>query len=499
MSGIGFSGVSNFAYTAVATAVGVVATGGVSGAGVILSSGLVATLDLNFAGTAALPATVTFSRGTNATFTNSAGKVQLTSGVNDPRFDYDPITLVCKGLLIEEARTNSIRNNTMQGAVVGTPGTPPTNTSITAGGGVSSQIVSIGVESGVNYYDVRFFGTASSVVAQRAYLEIPAVVAALTGQSWTFSAYLKLISGTTPVNLFIGIDETGPGATYIRTDQANLSVTNTLTRYTYSTALSGGASVAFILPQIGFNPTISNTYDFTLRIGLPQLELGAFATSVIPTTAAAATRNADVAVMTGANFSSWYNQTQGTFVSVFDIETAPLGSVTNKGVWSAFLDSSNCLISYATQSGGVLVDQVVVSGASQASLVSVQVLSANTQYKDAFGYTENDFARSFMGNTVQTDTSGTVPSGLTSFRLGYDDGSSPTLNGHIARITYYPTRLPNATLQALTAPPPTTGFAVKSAAGTSYSTTRNVLSAAGTSYAVSATVLSANGTSYTPI
>lgn len=47
--------------------------------------------------------------------------------------------------------------------------------------------------------------------------------------------------------------------------------------------------------------------------------------------------------------------------------------------------------------------------------------------------------------------------------------------------------------------PPTTNFAVKSAAGTSYSTTRNVLSAAGTSYAVSATVLRANGTSYTPI
>ena len=54
------------------------------------------------------------------------------------------------------------------------------------------------------------------------------------------------------------------------------------------------------------------------------------------------------------------------------------------------------------------------------------------------------------------------------------------------------------TVAASVTPPPST-FAVKSAAGTSYSTSRNVLSAAGTSYAVSATVLSANGTSYTPI
>jgi hypothetical protein len=46
---------------------------------------------------------------------------------------------------------------------------------------------------------------------------------------------------------------------------------------------------------------------------------------------------------------------------------------------------------------------------------------------------------------------------------------------------------------------PTNGFAVNSASGTSYSTTRNVLSSDGTSYSVSATVLSSDGTAYSPI
>ena len=460
-----------------------------------------ATLDLNFAGTAALPATVTFSRGTNATFTNSAGNVQLTSGVNDPRFDYDPITLVCKGLLIEEARTNlftyssQFDNAAWTPGLLNTTGTPAwINVGIAPDGTTSADALIASTSNGNHYSSQTITRTAGSYTHT--------VYAKPFGYNFV-AIQIRDLAGTfksAEFNVLTGVVVNSTGAL----STAVVSVGNGWYKCSFAfnagIGSTGGNDAIFVGSIAGnWNSGFSGDGTSGILVWGAQAEAGAFATSYIPTTSAAATRNADVAVMTGTNFSSWYNQTQGTFVSVFDIETAPLGSVTNKGVWSAFLDSSNCLISYATQSGGVLVDKVVVSGASQASLVSVQVLSANTQYKDAFGYTENDFARSFMGNTVQTDTSGTVPSGLTSFRLGYDDGSSPTLNGHIARITYYPTRLPNATLQALTAPPPTTGFAVKSAAGTSYSTTRNVLSAAGTSYAVSATVLSANGTSYTPI
>jgi hypothetical protein len=39
--------------------------------------------------------------------------------------------------------------------------------------------------------------------------------------------------------------------------------------------------------------------DITLRIGMPQLEQGAFATSVIPTTTATVTRATDVASING--------------------------------------------------------------------------------------------------------------------------------------------------------------------------------------------------------
>lgn len=76
------------------------------------------TLDLDFAkqkyrwyaGAAGLtesstPSLMTFTRSSIATFFDAMG-VMKSAAVDTPRIDYDPITGECKGLLIEEARTN---------------------------------------------------------------------------------------------------------------------------------------------------------------------------------------------------------------------------------------------------------------------------------------------------------------------------------------------------------------------------------------------------------
>jgi len=66
-------------------------------------------LDLNFLG-GSLDSRVTFTRASAGWAYNSAGT--LTSyAINTPRFDYDPVTLAAKGLLIEEARTNLFLNS----------------------------------------------------------------------------------------------------------------------------------------------------------------------------------------------------------------------------------------------------------------------------------------------------------------------------------------------------------------------------------------------------
>lgn len=59
--------------------------------------------------TASLDPRVTFTRATDAThpatYTNNSGYIASSTN-NAPRFDYDPTTLTCNGLLIEESRTN---------------------------------------------------------------------------------------------------------------------------------------------------------------------------------------------------------------------------------------------------------------------------------------------------------------------------------------------------------------------------------------------------------
>jgi hypothetical protein len=56
---------------------------------------------------------ITFTRASTATYFDATGTLQ-SAAIDVPRLDYDPATLAARGLLIEEQRTNSIRNNTMQ-------------------------------------------------------------------------------------------------------------------------------------------------------------------------------------------------------------------------------------------------------------------------------------------------------------------------------------------------------------------------------------------------
>jgi hypothetical protein len=55
----------------------------------------------------ALDSRITFARTSTATFVGSDGLIQ-SAAINTPRFDYDPVTLAPRGLLIEEQRTNLV-------------------------------------------------------------------------------------------------------------------------------------------------------------------------------------------------------------------------------------------------------------------------------------------------------------------------------------------------------------------------------------------------------
>lgn len=89
----------------------------------------------------------------------------------------------------------------------------------------------------------------------------------------------------------------------------------------------------------------------------------------------------------------------------------------------------------------------VDGGATQAVLQSANLVTTGTT-KAASCYTANDFAASLNGNTVLTDTAGTLPT-VTTFTLGAGHANNALLNGHIRRLVYYASRLPDSDLTSL--------------------------------------------------
>jgi hypothetical protein len=267
-------------------------------------------LSLDFT-TAILDPRVTIARLLNtATCVNSNGDVAVVNA-NLPRFDYDPISLLCKGILREDSSVNTSSNNTMVGAATGVPGTGPTGWAVSgATSGLSREITAIGVEKGIHYIDIKYSGTATSATA----LSILAVggigaVAASAGQVWTNSLWAKIVAGNTS-GFFMSMQEFDGASAFLRGPFSAQPLTANLTRYTQTVTI--GASTASIRAGGFINIANGQVVNVTVRIGMPQLEIGAFATSVIPTAGSAVTRNADVVTMTGAGFD-FFNASAGTF------------------------------------------------------------------------------------------------------------------------------------------------------------------------------------------
>lgn len=389
--------------------------------------------------TAVLDPRVTFTRtGNTATVVNSSGDVTVVNA-DIPRFDYDSTTLVCNGLLVEEARTNSLTNNTTQGAASGTPGTLPTSWVI-ALQGLTQEIVGIGTTKGIEYIDIRLSGTTSAAnpVIQ---LVGSTTVAALINQTWSSSFYLAVVGGSlsniTSVAHLIS-ERTIVGGVAANKIGGNISPSTSFVRSSYTATLTA-ATTAFVYSAVRLAIASGVAVDVTLRIGLPQLELGSFATSVIKTSSAAVTRNPDVAVMTSTNFSSWYTATTGAAV-VWAIPQTATGT-------RPLLQFDDTTANEIIVLGGNVAnpEMSIVDGGAPQVQIDAGTIVANTAYKLSGAWNTNSCAAAKDGGTVGTDNTATIPT-PTQLRIG-SDGTNYA-SAWVQKILYYPQRLINAEVQA---------------------------------------------------
>ena len=178
-----------------------------------------------------------------------------------------------------------------------------------------------------------------------------------------------------------------------------------------------------------------------------QLEQSAYATSYIPTYGSTATRAADVSSSSSNTFgNSFYNQTEGTLYGDSQRQSpVPAGGFSQVFYFNDGSNTNTINLGYLTSSAAQL--RVRTSSINEANLLSSTSALRRTT---AGAYALNNAAVSENGAAALTDSSVTIPSGLNQVSIGTDENVSTPLNGTISRLTYWPTRLSNDTLQTIT-------------------------------------------------
>ena len=394
-----------------------------------------------------------FERATYQTVPSAYNRT-VASAYHGPRLDYDPVTLAPDGLLIEEQRVNLMFPS--DGITGWTPSpagcvTATANAAVSPDGNSNATKLATGdTASNGHLWYKSFSGAVSTTYTGSVYLEAGEYTRAEIGFENTgfagalYYALFNLSNGT--------VVATSASTTATITNAGNGWYRCTVTA---TSDADGGAYVFAVAPKPASVTTVSANYT-PASVGLGiflygvQVETGAFATSFIPTGSAQATRTADNASMTGTNFYSWYNQSEGTIV----VECNQVAGANSTSSPYAISDNTfnNSMYGNYASGNSFRGANLVVGGTGQAGdITTFSVSNVAVPIKNAFAYAVNNFGESLGGQTARTDTVGVVNTASNRMYLGSNwSGSGNYLNGHLRSISYYPVRWADAQLPSLT-------------------------------------------------
>ncbi len=399
------------------------------------------TMLLDFRNSKVLDPRITFTRASTATYVDHTGVWREVAN-NQPRFYFDSVSGASLGFIVEEQRSNSIRNPRGEGGT-----SSPTHWSVFASNGLTTTIQGRGIQDGRDYVDLRISGTTTSTFYVQSFDNVAASISA--GQSSSGSVWLSLTAGSLTNITTINLTHRFEPATGFGFE--NVTPTATPQRFTVVSTAPASTTSEYWTFGLSFNSGVA--IDVTLRFSWPQLETNAaFVTSpILPpaATLSTSTRAADVAVMSGTNFSSWYNQSSGTTL----VEAATLTGVTTTVIPYAISDNTFNNSIYGNFASGTSFRgaNIVVSGVAQTnSIATFTGIDPVAGITDALAYTANSIAESCNGATTRSISSGSVPT-VDRLYLGSNwSGSGNYLNGYLRKFAYYPEQLTNSQLQQLT-------------------------------------------------
>jgi hypothetical protein len=409
----------------------------------LLGKGLfdAASLDLRFAVNKTLDPRITFTRASTGTYVGGDGTLR-SAATNEARFDHNPTTGESLGLLVEEARTNLVLRSEEFGTTWTTSNLTVTSNSETAPSGVLTADTLV-EDSSLSAHALQ---QSANVVSGTAYTL--SCYAKPAGRN--FAQLLMLGGFAANITAIFDITTGAVGTTAGSPTVTSTNVGNGWYRLSITATATSTTSTAVQLRPSSSSSTAFYQGNGTSGIYLwgAQLEAGSFPTSYIPTTTATATRAADVASITGTAFSSFYNQTEGSvfanyrcFANTAYPDVFNISDGTNANRQQQFIDGSN----------GFTTFREIVSSTQQG--ITSQASTINSEIKSVGAYSSIGLVLTLNGLNPSTNANATHPTGLNKLSIGSSGvGITNYINGTLKRLTYWPVRLANPTLQAITQP-----------------------------------------------
>ena len=343
------------------------------------------------------------------------------------------------GLLVEEPRINLLlRSEEFDNASWAKVNVTTTaNTTTAPNGTITADSVTPNTVTTLVYTQQNVTTTASTIYTWSVYVKA-------NGFSWVF---LDAFDGSNHRTWFdiangaVGTVEAGNTSTIA-------AVGNGWYRCTLTRSSAGG-STSYAVAIVSGNNSQSVTGNSSNGIYAwgAQLEAGSTVSSYIlnVNTPLGVTRNADVAQITGTNFSSWYRQDEGT-VYVEGITQPVLSRF--PADWSVH-DGTDVNKIEAYNYTNVYGCTVRKSGEPNTDPTLSLSPVSGAPYKKAIAIKASDYRVSAQGQQGASANPAFVPT-VTEMRIGANRTGGSAANATIKRLTYWKTRLPNANLQRIT-------------------------------------------------
>ena len=401
----------------------------------------------------------TRTQDTQASYYKSDGTIGYAS-TDVARFDHDPMTGECRGLLIEESRTNSITYS----FDLGNTGTGGWYTNANKGGlnGSSTKNYFVTQSNTTDTLAPDGTYTATKLSAPGTIIDPTAtpginpsskpihLVSKVTAPDGVSSFYIK-----DPSNFANGLDKIGimsgglfnPAKGLASFDLVNnqVNTANTASDARIEDVGNGWYRISCVTGEGGswaFNAWNALTSD--LYIWGAQCESGgSFPTSYIPTSDATATRGSDQALLNGTDVTSWYNITEGT---VYSEAMSPLDLNTTRLVWH-FRDPGR------KEHNAVTGFQWYDVGTGYSTNGITYVAGVFNKQAYAYSHITGSSTRACLNGEFRYDlpvNPSATPSAHTTLSLGSNVGTNIFLNGYIKQFTYWSTRLSDSDIQGLT-------------------------------------------------